>query len=506
MDSTASPWHRLADNTPILVGCAARSRREGDPAAAAEPISLMIEALALAEKDAGAPILHLAEQISVPRGFWSYSDPGRLLARAFGADRAATVLADIGILQQSLFSRACQSLAAGECEVAVIAGGEARHRVRQAAKMGVEASETVQNDAEPNLTLRPDAVFGPDLEAQRGLMMPVAGYALMENALRAERGCSIARHQSELAQLAVAMSEVAADNPLAWQRQAITEQQLLPDAPGNRLLAWPYTRLLTSQWNVDQASAFILCTVDRARKLGIDPECWIYPLSAAESNRMAALSLRPVLSRCAGAGLCWQHALELAELDASQVELLDIYSCFPAAVQIQAREMGLELPLTLPITVTGGMTFAGGPLNNYMLQSTARMVQLLRTGTASTGAVSCVSGLLHKQAIALWGRNPPARPFRVAEVGEMAARESGPLKILAADALGNARVVSYTVTADAGKAPAAVALCDLPDGRRTIAQSDAAGIMAMMMTEECVGIDVELQAGGRFSVSGSGAS
>ena len=42
---------------------------------------------------------------------------------------------------------------------------------------------------------------------------------------------------------------------------------------------------------------------------------------------------------------------------------VDLYSCFPAAVQTGALELGL--PLDRPLTVTGGMTFGGGPLNNY---------------------------------------------------------------------------------------------------------------------------------------------
>ena len=50
-----------------------------------------------------------------------------------------------------------------------------------------------------------------------------------------------------------------------------------------------------------------------------------------------------------------------------EVPLAEVYSCFPAAVRVQQRELGLD-PAGTP-TLTGGMAFAGGPFNHYVLQS-----------------------------------------------------------------------------------------------------------------------------------------
>ena len=90
-------------------------------AAALEPIAIMEQALRDAAADAGsASLLSRAGEILVPKGIWSYSDPGRLLADRLGATEARSVLAEIGVSQQTLLTRACQSIAAGEAGVVLV--------------------------------------------------------------------------------------------------------------------------------------------------------------------------------------------------------------------------------------------------------------------------------------------------------------------------------------------------------------------------------------------------
>ena len=60
------------------------------------------------------------------------------------------------------------------------------------------------------------------------------------------------------------------------------------------------------------------------------------------------------------------------------IGLIDVYSCFPSAVQVAAAELGLPLgDADRPLTVTGGLTFAGGPWNNYVTHSIATMAERL---------------------------------------------------------------------------------------------------------------------------------
>src|SRR5439155_22999267 len=105
---------------------------------------------------------------------------------------------------------------------------------------------------------------------------------------------------------------------------------------------------------------------------------------------------------------------------------VDLYSCFPSAVQVAATEIGLGFER--PLTVTGGLTFAGGPLNNYVTHSIATMVGVLRTDAGRLGLVSANGGYLTKHAIGIYGTEPPASGFRhddvQTEVDAMPTRES----------------------------------------------------------------------------------
>ena len=107
----------LDPRTPVLVGAGAVLQREEDPARALEPLELMVNALERAADDAGSrDLLARADSIRAPRGFWDYADPCRLLADRFGAKRAKTVVAEIGVLQTTLFGDAAQAIQAGEAD------------------------------------------------------------------------------------------------------------------------------------------------------------------------------------------------------------------------------------------------------------------------------------------------------------------------------------------------------------------------------------------------------
>jgi len=166
----------LDPRTPVLVGAGVADRHEDDPAAALEPVALMTEALAAAGADAGAPGLAArAGLVLVPEGFWEYPDPGRVVAAAAGAAHARTVLAQIGVLQTTLLGRAAATIAAGDADVVVVVGGEAKHRARRAAAAGIVPVTTEQGDVRPDETLRPAREIHAPLELERGLVMPSCG-------------------------------------------------------------------------------------------------------------------------------------------------------------------------------------------------------------------------------------------------------------------------------------------------------------------------------------------
>lgn len=484
----------LDPRTPVLVGVAAVQQRSAEPTTAREPVELMIDAARAAAADAGVPAL-LAEidEVACPRGFWSYGDAGRLIADAVGAGRARTTTAEVGVLQTTLFGRAAGSIAAGEAEVALVVGGEARHRDRQARRAGVEAPLREQPEGtEADTVLRPAGEIVIGEEVRVGLAMPVSQYALIENALRAAEQQGVAAHRDDVARLWAGMSQVAAANDDAWSREVVTPEAVRSAGPDNPMLAFPYTKRHNSQWNVDQAAALLFCSAAAAERLGAPRERWIFPLAVAESNHMLPLSLRRELHRSPGFAVAGARALERAGCVPEDLEHLELYSCFPSAVRVQQRELGL--PPDRPVTVTGGMAFAGGPLNNFVLQAAARMARVLRADPGRAGAVTAVSGILTKQGVSLWCSEPRGEGFAHEDVSAETAARVARVELAEPEA-GPARIASYTVLDDAF-GHRVVLLCDRDDGRRALAVCADPGFVELATREEVIGRPVTLDARG----------
>lgn len=479
---------------PVLIGVGAVSQREADPARALEPSALMARALEAAADDAGGRVwLERIDRIAVPRGFWDYPDPGRLVAEAVGAKGARTALAEIGVLQTTLFARACEALQRGEAEVVAVVGGEAKHRERQAQRAGVEAPWTVQRGAGPDETWRPAADILHPVELAQHLGMPVRQYAVIENALRAAEGQSLLAHREEVARLWAGMSEVAAGNPDAWSREALTTEVIRDPGPENPMLAFPYGRLHTSQWNVDQAAALLFATEATARAWGVPEERWVRPRAVVESNHMLPLVERAELHRCPAFGIAACRALGLAGLVLEDVSLLELYSCFPSAVRVQQRELGLPLDGGAPPSLTGGMAFAGGPLNNFVLQAAVRMARKLRETPDASGLLTAVSGMLTKQGVSLWstGAGPE---FAADEVGEHAREATETVEVEAGFA-GTARVESSTVIYERGGPTRTVLLARTGEGRRAVVAAAAPELADAAVSRELCGLEVEIAPG-----------
>ena len=487
-----------APNTPVLVGVGAVRQKLEDYHKALEPVSLMEHALRVAAADAGTDaLLTRADEILVPNSLWGYRDPARILADRLGAQSAKTLLADFGILQQSLINRACQRILAGKAQVVLIAGGEARYREQCAARAGDQVDRVQEgDDIEPDITLRPGAELMSEVESNAGLGMPVGYYAIMDSALRFKQGLSVDEHRDLMAAQYARFSEIAAVNPEGWVDESFSAEFIRAHSPKNRMLAFPYTKLHNSQWTVDQAAGLVLCSAAVADELGIARGQWVFPVASTESNFMSVIATRGDLGGSEGFRIAGRKAMQLAGVDFNDVRLRELYSCFPFAVRVQREEMGLHD--MGDDSVTGGMTFGGGPLNNFVFQATAKIAQLLRENPGETGLVTTVSGLLTKQACALWSMHPPAGGWAFADVTDE-VRAVTPLRELVSDFEGSATVAGYTVLYQGMEPWRAVAVFDLPGGRRTVCYSEEASIIADMMSRECCGISYRLSKGQLFA-------
>jgi acetyl-CoA C-acetyltransferase len=190
------------------------------------------------------------------------------------------------------------------------------------------------------------------------------------------------------------------------------------------------------------------------------------------------------------------RALDLAGKTIEEIDHLDLYSCFPSAVQVAAAELGV--PGGRPLTVTGGLTFGGGPLNSYGLHAIARMAEVVREERGSSGLVHGNGGWLAKHAIGIYSTEPPKSGFRYENA--QAPVDALPLREAVVDWKGPVAVEAYTVAHAKGAPRLGHVACLTEDGQRTWGTVDGPDLLETMMREEFCGRRGHLDGHGRLRV------
>ncbi len=479
---------------PVLVGIAQLEQRDADPVAGfgKQPLELMIEAVREAAADAGAPaLLGAVDSVRVIRGMWPYQNPARVVAEAIGSPAAETCLSTWGGNSvQSVLSQTALEIQRGDKRIVVLTGAECGRTQAKAGRAGIDLDWRAVPGS-------PDRTFGVELkmrhrvEAERGISEPIQMYPIFENAIRHARGESLDAHIRRVSELWAGFSRVAAGNPHAWIREPKTARQIRTPDNFNRPVSFPYPKLMNSNSNVDQAAALILCSTAVARRLGIAEHKWLYPWAATEAHDTYAVSNRDNLHSSPGIRIAGGRCLELAGVEVDDVDHLDVYSCFPSAVQIAATELGLDQER--PLTVTGGLTFGGGPLNNYVMHAIARMAEVLRERPGEIGLVTSNGGFVTKHAFGIYSAAPPDR-FRHHEPQEMV--DAMPSREVAESFAGPVQIESYTVMFGTEGPTVGLLACRLEDGRRAWGNTRDGEILAAMIGEEFCGRSARLTAPG----------
>ncbi len=477
---------------PVLVGVAQLNQRIERLGEGKEPIELMIDASRMAAADAGLPAL-LAEvgSVRVVRGWWPYRNPAKAVREAIGAPAAQTGLTPYGgNFVQSLVNQSALDIQAGRQEIILITGAECGRTQAMAKRSGVKLNWR-------DIDGVPDVYFGEDVnlvnptEKALRLTRPVRMYPVLETARRHHLGEGVGEHLQRISELWASFSAVAAANPHAWLRQAKSAEEIRTPSATNRPVSFPYTKLMNSNNNVDQAAALILCSERKVAALGIARDKWVYPWAGTDAHDTYFVSNRDNLYSSPAIRIAGRRVLELAGLNLGDLDLVDLYSCFPIAVQVAAAELGLDL--AKPLTVTGGLTFAGGPLNNYVMHSIARMVELLRASPDCKGLVSANGGYITKHAFGLYSAEPPAQPFRH-EVPQ-AEVDALPTRATVAEHKGSATIEGYSVMYNGEGPELAHIAARLPGGERTWANCWDADVLEAMTQEEFCGKQVLLDGG-----------
>jgi acetyl-CoA C-acetyltransferase len=386
------------------------------------PIELMVDAARAAADDTGVPaLLAKVDWIGVVGGFWGYANPGQVIGQQIGSPDAVTCLTFLsGTSPQELVSLASQRIANGELDVALIVGGEARSSRQRLERAGQEAQWC--RDPGTGIPERvgdiPDEVVVETLE----LGGPVTFYALFEDSMRRAMATTVGEHRDRISALWSRFNDIAVANPYAWDRRPYDAATIREATPDNRMISFPYTKCMVANNQVDMASALLLCSVSAARAAGIAADRMVFPQVCTTSHETWTVAQRRLLHGVPALAAAGKTALEESGLDIAQIEHIDLYACFPSIVQMSAAELGIDLDR--PLTVTGGLGFAGAAIANSSGHAIAAMVPLVREG--GNGLIHANGGCATKHAFGIYGSQPPER-FRYIDCNNQVDHDARPV-------------------------------------------------------------------------------
>ncbi|MEY3361377.1 MAG: hypothetical protein RL531_1096 [Actinomycetota bacterium] len=493
--------------TPVIVAVGQSEQRPADPRDALEPIDLLAEAVRLADSSLGtAALASRADTVAVVE-FMSaqYPDPGRALARRIGAEPATTVTTTIGgNTPQMLVHHFGRAIQRGEAEVVVIGGVETvftRSRARRAdPPIDLGWGRRDAPDPACPIVLGDDRPGTSDYENAHGAIAPTSMYPLFETAIRRAEGRTVTEHRRAVGELWEHFAAVAATNPHAWSRRAFAADEITLASPDNRMVTFPYTKRMCANIQVDQAAAILLCSFGAARSAGVPTDLMVFPWAGAEANDHFHVTERRSLADSPAIAAAVADALGAARIGLDDIARFDLYSCFPSAVQLALRATGLGGPATdpRPLTVTGGLGFAGGPGNAYVVRSIAAMVEACRADPGSLGLVTALGWYATKHAAGVYSTTPnPVTPEFVPKARTQAVVDAQPARRVAGAYSGPAELEATSIVVERDGTPA-FGLCSLltPDGSRAFANSTDVTLLTAMTTEAWEGRTVQVRGDG----------
>ncbi|WP_036567576.1 crotonase/enoyl-CoA hydratase family protein [Nocardia sp. BMG51109] len=507
---TRKPVHHTASgtdldpNTPVLVGVGQVVQRTPDPAYA-DPAELAVRALRRAAGDAGAgeALLRGADAVfAVACTSWQYRDLGAAVAERLGTPGVDTVQSSPfgGDGGQLVINEAAAAIAAGDYDTVLVTGAEAGATQAAAQRAGVELSWPEQDPAvAPTRTVGVDKAANNTAETAAGLIAPINMYALLESANRHRLGRTPAAHAAAVAELWSRLSAIAEHNEYAWQPQQFGADEIAAVTPDNRMVSTPYTKLECANLTVDMASGIVVCSAAAAQAAGVPQDRWVFIHAGASGHDEWFTSERADLAASPAIRDLGAAVLGHAGIGIDRIGHADLYACFPVAVQIAARELGLPIedPARTP-SVTGGLTFGGGPGNNYGGHAVASLVPKLRAEPETYGLATSLGWYVTKHALGVYSAQPPRTAFRHLRP----IIDNPPARPARGSHDGPAVLEAYTVpfTRD-GEPEAAVVSLIAPGGARILLRSKQSDLIEEMLDGDPLGLPVTVT-GGEIRIEG----
>lgn len=476
----------IPDNTPIIVG-AGQYTEHIDPGSEPplhSPAELATRACFAALKDSSGSVSAAdIDTIAFIRLFsdsapaWACPFGGsnnlpESVAQQIGASPRRRIYSNLGGTQPlQLMAELLTGIARGEINCALLTGSEAIANQRYAQRQGITLDWAEEFDAPLDSRLYTERFASPQ-EIASGMFLPVHYYALIENYRAHQQGNNTQEHIQQMAELFSSFSAVAASNPYAFFHDQQSTEDLCSQSNGNYPISLPYSKKLIAQDAVNQAAALLLTSVGQAKAWGIDPSQWIFLQGYAEGEDQC-VSQRLDIGKSQSLDEVIGTALATANAQPESMDLVDIYSCFPCAVEAVCNTLGYPIDGSRPLTITGGLPYFGGPGNNYSMHALAEMASRIKD-TGKRGLVTANGGQLSKHAAAILANAPAGegeKPLDLADHGpEILNAENIPTSRYC-DSPEAGNVLSYTVIYLRNTDDLAVVLAENENGERFFARS-----------------------------------
>ncbi len=450
---------------PVIAAIGELTDRPADPRMAREPLVLMAEAAGQADIDGGGGWLARLDSVDVVhQRSWRYHDTAAELCARLAIAPARAVYGPYGGESPVRFlHEAAARIAAGTSRAALIVSGEAQYARTRSVKEGWTPDWTPIATSEEN-GFDPAGVVDP-LAALQGVLTPAQVYPLFDSAWTAARGESQGEGIARSAALWARYAAVAAANRFAWRTDAPDAAEIASPENGNRWIAWPYTRAMVANPDVNQAAALIVTSLAEARRAGIADDRLVHIHGGAFASEPRNWLRRDGFARSV-AQTAVLHAMQ------ADYDLYELYSCFPVVPKMAGDTLGTAA-LARP-SVAGGLSFYGAPLNGYMMHAATAMVRALRDGRGETGLLYGQGEYITKHHALALGRAPRAGGLSAGGDVQMAADAArGAVPALTRVSEGAATIEAHSVAFDRnGSATWGVVVARGASGWRTLARTE----------------------------------
>jgi acetyl-CoA C-acetyltransferase len=374
-----------------------------------------------------------------------------------------------GNMPQYAVNWAAERIANREIDTVLITGGEVLKTQLFAQRESVDLNWNEDPRGAPEL-LGDSRTAWTNHEFDHGLKSAISIYPLFENAIRRSRSSSIDSHMGSMAKIMSGLSKVAANNENAVRPHFYTAERLATIDEENRWISFPYSRLMVSNAFIDQAGSFIVTSVENAEKKGIPREKWVFLHGYSDANDHWFVTEKPDLFSSPAIRSASKSALKMADKNIDDVHHFDIYSCFPSAVEISCKELGIAEDDPRGLTVTGGLPYYGGAGNSYVVMSICEMVKKLRANTGEFGLVTANGNWISKHSFGIYSTQPVKGKWQKNDCGALQEEiDASPKADFTEHPSGPSKVITYGINFNKrGPESATIIGEELRSGRRFI--------------------------------------